>query len=65
MTKKPTSQCQPLEKLPFIAWAIDDMLESAEGNYANLQSARQRPSKLDDHTVGRVIEVYTTQHNEW
>lgn len=64
MAEKPTPQWQPLEKLPFIAWAIDGMLESAEENYENLQPARQRPSMLDDYTVGRVIEVYTTQQND-
>jgi hypothetical protein len=64
MAKQPTPQWQPLEKLPFIAWAIDGMLESAEENYANLQPARKRPSMLDDYTVGRVIEVYTTQRDD-
>ena len=63
MAKQPTLQWQPLEKLPFIAWAIDGMLESAEENYTNLQPARKRPSMLDDYTVGRVIEVYSQQQS--
>ena len=64
MAKEPTPQWQPLEKLPFIAWAIDGMLESAEENYTNLQPARKRPSMLDDYTVGRVIEVYSQQQSD-
>jgi hypothetical protein len=64
MAQKPTSQWQPLEKLPMIAWAIDGMLESAEENYANLQPARKRPSMLDNYTVARVIEVYSQQRDD-
>ena len=42
----------------------DGMLESAEENYGNLQEARPKPHVLDDYTVERVNEVYTTQLND-
>src|SRR5579885_2470142 len=64
MAEEPTPQWQPLERLSFIAWVIDGMLESAEENYANLQQAVPRPSMLDDSTIGRVIAVYSQQHND-
>ena len=58
-TPQPT--WQPIARLPMIATHIDDMLESAEENYANLQEAKPKPHVLDDYTVGRVIKVFTTQ----
>jgi len=40
------------------------MVESASEQYANLLQARPRPYVLDDYTVGRVREVFTTQQND-
>ncbi len=41
---------------------IDGMLESAEETHHSLQQARA--GSLDDYTVGRVREVYTTQRDD-
>ncbi len=41
---------------------IDGMLESAEETHHSLQKARA--GSLDDYTVGRVREVYTTQRDD-
>jgi hypothetical protein len=40
------------------------MLESAEEQHQNLQEARPKPHVLDDYTVKRVIDVFTTQQND-
>jgi len=32
-----------------------------EKQYTNLQACRPKPYVLDDHTVGRVIKVYSAQ----
>ena len=64
MAEQTTPQWQPIEKLPLLAHHIDGMLESAEENYGNLQEARPKPHVLDDYTVERVNEVYTTQLND-
>jgi hypothetical protein len=61
---KPTPQWQPIEKLPILAPHIDGMLETANEQYNNLQEARPKPHVLDDYTVRRVIEVFTTQQND-
>lgn len=62
--KQKSPQWQPIGKLSLIASMIDGMLESANEQYANLQEARKRPHVLDDYTVGRVREVYTTQKSD-
>src|SRR5579872_5736355 len=62
--KQERPQWQPIGKLPLIASMIDGMLESANEQYGNLQKARKKPHVLDDYTVGRVREVYTTQQND-
>lgn len=64
MADQATLNWQPIDKLPLIAPMIDDMLESAEEQYSTLQEARSRPYVLDDYTVGRIVEVYTTQRND-
>jgi hypothetical protein len=44
---------------------IDGMLESAQDVSRNLQQAQPYgPHVLDDYTVGRVKQVYTTQLND-
>ena len=57
-------QWQPITQLSLIARHIDGMVESASEQYANLLQARPKPYVLDDYTVGRVREVFTTQQND-
>ncbi len=57
-------QWQPIERLALIASHIDGMLESATEQYETLQLAKPKPFVLDDYTVGRVIEVFTTQQSD-
>jgi len=57
-------QWQPITQLALIARHIDGMVESASEQYANLLQARPKPYVLDDYTVGRVREVFTTQQND-
>lgn len=64
MAKQPSPQWQPIERLPLIATHIDGMLESATEQYETLQLAKPKPFVLDDYTVGRVIEVFTTQQGD-
>ncbi len=59
-----TPQWKPIERLELISYAISGMLESAQEQYPNLLAARPRPYVLDDHTVNRVISVYTTQQDD-
>jgi hypothetical protein len=64
MVKQPPPQWQPIERLLLIATHIDGMLESATEQYETLQLAKPKPFVLDDYTVGRVIEVFTTQQGD-
>lgn len=57
-------QWQPSSQLALIAKHIDGMLESASEQYANLVQARPKPYMLDDYTIGRVRDVFTTQQND-
>jgi hypothetical protein len=57
-------QWQPIERLALIASHIDGMLEAASEQYETLQLAKPKPIVLDDYTVGRVIQVYTTQQDD-
>ena len=57
-------QWQPIERLALIASHIDGMLESATEQYETLQLAKPKPFVLDDYTVGRVIQVFTTQQGD-
>lgn len=57
-------QWQPIERLALIATHIDGMLESATEQYETLQLAKPKPFVFDDYTVGRVIEVFTTQQGD-
>jgi hypothetical protein len=52
---------QPISAIPLIAELVDGMLQDAEENFATLNEARSRPYVLDDATIDRVVEVYTTQ----
>jgi hypothetical protein len=40
---------------------IEGMLAEAEEQYATLQECRSRPYVLDNHTINRIIEVYSEQ----
>jgi len=64
MTEQTTPQWQPIERLASIASHIDGMVESASKQYATLLQARPKPYVLDDYTVNRVVEVFTTQQND-
>jgi len=52
---------QPISALPLIGSIIDGLLDEMEKQYTNLQACRPKPYVLDDHTVGRVIKVYSAQ----
>jgi hypothetical protein len=64
VARQPTPHWQAIAKLPLIASMIDGMLSSAEEQHQTLQKARPRPHVLDDYTVGRVVEVFTTQQSD-
>jgi len=64
MTEQTTPQWQPIEQLALIASHIDGMVESATEQYETLQLARPKPFVLDNYTVGRVIDVFTTQQGD-
>lgn len=55
---------QPITRLPMIVSVVDGMLEAAEEQYQSLEQARSKPHVLDDATVARVIQVYTTQRDD-
>src|SRR2546423_10175079 len=57
-------QWQPIGRLALIGSHIDGMLESASEQYETLQLAKPKPFVLDDYTVGRVIQVFTTQQSD-
>src|SRR5437763_12433286 len=57
-------QWQPITMLPMLARHIDGMLQEAEAQQDNVRQAQSKPWVLDDSTVRRVIEVYTTQQND-
>ena|ERR1022692_2874067 len=40
---------------------LDEWLEEVNELYGTLDACRSKPHVLDDYTVGRVIEVYSTQ----
>jgi len=64
MTHPPEPQWQPIGRLPFIAHAIDGMLEAVEEQHSLLAQARPRPHLLDDATVARVTAVFTQQSDD-
>ncbi len=55
---------QPITQLSLIARHIDGMVRSANKQYGTLLEARPKPYVLDEYTVGRVIDVFTTQQND-
>lgn len=52
---------QPIDALPMISSLIGGWLETVERQYASLDACRENPHVLDNATVNRVIEVYSTQ----
>ncbi len=64
MTKRPRPEFQPISQLPLIAHVLDGMLESATETGQALEEARPKPYVLDDATVNRALQVYTTQQND-
>ncbi len=61
---KQTLQWQPSGKVFLVGTMIDGMLENAQEQYQTLVEARPKPHVLDDHTVGRIVEVYTAQRDD-
>jgi hypothetical protein len=59
-----TPQWQPIERLASLASHIDGMLESATEQYETLQLAKPKPFVLDNNTVERLIDVFTTQQGD-
>ncbi len=55
---------QPISALPRIGSTIDGLRDEIEKQYANLQACRPKPHVLDNHTVERVIEVYSAQADD-
>ena len=64
MPQQQQPQWQPITMLPTLTPHIDGMLEEAQEQQGNLRQAQSKPWVLDDYTVKRVIEVYTTQQND-
>lgn len=57
----PTPCWRPISDLPIVASILDSMLHDDEGQYRTLLECRPKPYVLDDHTVGRVIQVFAQQ----
>lgn len=57
-------QWKTINFMPTIATHIDGMLAAHQEQYANLQQAKDRPHVLDDYTVQRVIQAFTTAQQD-
>jgi hypothetical protein len=64
LSEQETRRWHPISALPMFAEVMDGQLKDVEEQYTTLQEARERPHVLDDHTVNRVIRVYTTTLND-
>jgi hypothetical protein len=64
MVKESQPQFQPISMLPTIAQHIDGMVEADQGQLETLQEAEPKPHVLDDFTVNRVIQAFTTQKQD-
>jgi hypothetical protein len=62
---QPQPQWQPISMLPTFATHIDGMLEADVEQYETLQQARSKPHVLDDYTVNRIKQVFSTQRNDF
>ncbi len=58
---QPQPQWQPIEMLTTFAPHIDGMLASSQEQYETLLPARSKPHVLDNFTIDRVINAFTTQ----
>ena len=58
-------QWQPISRLPVLAQSINGMLEVDVEQYQNLLQARSKPHVLDDFTVNRVKQVFSTQQKDF
>jgi hypothetical protein len=61
---QPKIHWQPISALPLIASMIDGLLDEVEKQNENLQACRSKPHVLDNHTVNRVVQVYTAQSGD-
>ena len=61
---QPVPTWQPSGKVFLVGTMIDGMLENAQEQYRTLVEARPKPHVLDDHTVGRLVEVYKAQRDD-
>ncbi len=55
----------PIAMLATIARHIDGMVEADQEQLTTLQEARTRPYVLDDYTVSRVKQAFTTQREDF
>jgi hypothetical protein len=62
MPKQP--QWQPISQIPLVSEMISGMFGEAQKMYKDLLLARPKPHVMDDATVARVIDVYTTQKDD-
>ena len=60
-TSPPKVNWQPISALPLIGSMIDGLLDEVNKQCANLEACRSKPYVLDNHTVGRIMEVYSAQ----
>jgi hypothetical protein len=58
---QPQPRWQPIEMLATFAQHIDGMLASSQEQYETLLPARSKPHVLDNFTIDRVINAFTTQ----
>lgn len=58
-------QWRPISFLPTLAQHIDGMLEADVEQYETLLLAKDKPHVLDDYTVNRVKQVFTTQAKDF
>lgn len=58
------AEWQPIGMLPVIGSMIDNWLGDVNIQYETLEQCRATPHVLDDHTVGRVVEVYSVQRDD-
>lgn len=56
----PQPQWRPISFLPTLATHIDGMLEADQEQYTNLLQAKDKPYVLDDYTLNRVKNAFTT-----
>ena len=58
-------QWRPVSFLPTLAQHIDGMLQADVEQYQTLLEAKPKPWVLDDFTVNRIKQVFTTQQKDF